>query len=135
MDKREIVSLAKFMRKVFNSNDPFYISDALGIRIEFKKYSKAVKGYYRKIFNEVYIVINDSYEKKEQRIICAHELGHALLHTDVGEHLIDEHYDRGEISDIEHEANIFALSLLIEEELDVEIYLLSNYMIQNIFKI
>jgi Predicted Zn peptidase len=135
MDKKEIVSLAKCIRKVFDTNDPFYISKVLGIKVEFREYSRAVKGYYRKVFNDVYIVINENYSQKEQKIICAHELGHALLHTDVAQHIIDEFYNGGDVSTLEHEANIFALALLLDEELDVEISSLSNYLIQNIFKI
>jgi Zn-dependent peptidase ImmA (M78 family) len=135
MDKKEIVSLAKCIREVFNTNDPFNISKLLGIKVEYREYSRAVKGYYRKVFDDVYIVINKNYSLKEQKIICAHELGHALLHTDVAQHIIDEYYNGGDISVLEHEANIFALSLLLDEELDIEISSMSNYLIQNIFNI
>ena len=63
------------------------------------------------------IVINSDLSRELQRVICAHELGHAVLHNDVAG--VKDFHDFSMFnmnSQRENEANIFAAELLLEDE-------------------
>lgn len=100
----------------FDTNDPYKLCDALGIRLSFKDLGK-MKGMYT-ILNRVrYIVINENLPEELQKIICAHELGHDILHKKIAmskalqEFVIYDMKDRPE-----YEANYFAASLLLDSD-------------------
>jgi len=121
---------------MLSTADPFEIAESLGMSVEYRQYGKSVKGYFRKIFDRVFIVINSNYCGRSQRIICAHELGHALLHTDIPDRVTSMSFEDCNPDGFEHEANIFAAALLIDEEkLSCSISDMSNYIIKGIFDI
>ena len=62
-------------------------------------------------------MINSDLSREFQRVICAHELGHAVLHNDVAG--VKDFHDFSMFnmnSQRENEANIFAAELLLEDE-------------------
>ena len=64
------------------------------------------------------IIINGRYEHKSQLVLCAHELGHALLHSD---------------DNVEYEANLFAVSLLFNEsDFNMKVLNMSNYLLKQV---
>ena len=135
MEKKEIVKYAGEIRDYFGTSDPFRIAAQLGITVEFRRYSQAVKGYYRKIFEKLYIIINENYSCKSQKIICAHELGHALLHTDFTEKVASLSFEDYDADGLELEANLFAAALLIDQELlSSNLASLDNYILRGIFE-
>ena len=135
MINKRIVVCAGEITGIVGTKDPFRIAEKLGINVEFRRYGKSVKGYYRKIYNKLYIIINSNYCKKSQKIICAHELGHAILHTDFSEtvrSMAFEDYDR---DGMEHEANLFAAAILLDQdELACDLSEMSNYILMGIFE-
>jgi Zn-dependent peptidase ImmA (M78 family) len=59
------------------------------------------------------ISINADYNETSRRLLCAHELGHALLHSNgVNHYSIASNY---ELERLERDANLFALSLLYDD--------------------
>lgn len=76
------------------------------------------KGAFVVIGNNGFIFINANMSEYMQRLVCAHELGHALLHRKLG--TTPGGVMEFEIFDIknttEYEANVFAANLLIDEE-------------------
>jgi Zn-dependent peptidase ImmA (M78 family) len=73
-----------------------------------------IGGFYTRIFEYPYVVINSEKPWPWQRAIAAHELGHALLHNDGHTFLATSNFVTR--SKIEHEANLFAATLLIGDE-------------------
>lgn len=60
------------------------------------------------------ISLNKSYTKASQKVLCAHELGHALLHDEVVNHFAVTAQNVG--TNVEYEANLFAVALLIDQD-------------------
>ena len=102
------------------SNDIYDIASYLGLRIIKDNYIqnpllKESKGFYIRSFNnKEIIVIRDDLEDEKQ--IIAHELGHAVLHTDYDTLLHSRLSNRGKN---EREANYFATKLLYSD-LEIE---------------
>lgn len=71
---------------------------------------KGVNGFYHKYMNQDIIYINESLNDEEQFIVCAHELGHMVLHGDIDSIFLDSPLMNK--TRLELEANAFALQLL-----------------------
>ena len=115
---REIISFAKGIRDCWHTNDPFELASIFGFKIkyldscypDFKAQVIGIDGY------PIVISINNKYSTKAKTVLCAHELGHALLHTDnVCNHFAQSVSSTHSIT--EHEANLFAVALLIDNSL------------------
>ena len=70
------------------------------------------------VLDEPFIFISQNMSEQMQRITCAHELGHILLHRDILTK--DRFFLEYELFNIqnetEYEANVFAAGLLIDEQ-------------------
>ena len=99
------------------TRDPFEICFCLDINIHRMELGPALKAYYFCHSRIKNIVINADSSDVIQRVLCAHELGHAVLHGKLaalrGFHELSM-YDA--VSRTEYEANLFAAELLIEDE-------------------
>ena len=127
--KQKITRALQFFNKEFNTFDPFELCDKLKIKIRFKKYNvEAMKGYVVKIVDDnIVIYINDNLSDISKRIVCAHELGHVLLHEDAG-----NYFDGGD-DDKEFEANLFAALLLLNQnDYDIKFENMNNYLLQKV---
>ena len=71
---------------------------------------KGVNGFYHTYLDQDLICINDNLTDEEQIIVCAHELGHMILHRDIDSVFLDSPLIEQGV--IELEANAFALQLL-----------------------
>ena len=100
----------------YKTRDPFELCDALEIRIRLKDLGTAIKAYYFCQSRSRNIVLNTRSGETVQRVLCAHELGHALLH---GELAAMRGFSELELFDAtsrtEYEANMFAAELLIDD--------------------
>ena len=80
------------------------------------------------------ITINDRYSTKAKRILCAHELGHALLHEDGINHFAVT--EKNVATGVEYEANLFALTLLTDKDweamLKMPLKQMNNYLLKSI---
>lgn len=116
MNKRAYSLAGKMVRR-FKTNDPFEIARALGITVLVRSDFKRQKGAFSVVANNSFIFINGNLSDYMQRLVCAHELGHALLHRKLG--TVSAGLMEFEIFDIqndtEYEANVFAACLLIDE--------------------
>lgn len=106
MDK----TINKIMR-VHKTNCPFQISAGHNIDVWFADLGIGTRGMYRKTMRRKYIVINQDLDEVWRRVICAHELGHAILHPAISRFWMDEHtyFNAGRY---ERQANRFAVHLL-----------------------
>lgn len=93
------------------TNNPFKISEELGLLVVYEPLG-SILGYYSKSHRTKVIHINESATEQQQLFICAHELGHAVLHPDVNAPFLKSN-TYFPTDPIEVEANTFAVELLM----------------------
>ncbi len=99
-----------------SSRDPFKICEELDIRIRYHELG-SIKAYYFCQSRIKNIVINSSADDNLKKVLCAHELGHAVLHDRlVSHHAFHETSLFDSTTPTEYEANLFAAELLIGDE-------------------
>lgn len=102
-----------FLIHKFGTNDPFEIANSLNIVIQFGKID--FEGCYMFLKNHKYIFLNQNLDKRDMRLVMAHELAHALLHPKE-----NCYFMRNKTllltSKTEIEANTFAMELLISDQ-------------------
>ena len=99
-----------------NSRDPFQIADALGIQIQMVRDFTVLKGVYMILSNVPWIFINDNLDEMMKRIVCAHEIGHHVLHQDlVRETVLQEFHMFARRNRPEYEANVVAAEILLPD--------------------
>lgn len=100
----------------YETRNPFELCDNLNIRIRYKDLGTSMKAFYFYQSRIKNIVLNTRSGRIVQKILCAHELGHALLH---GELAAMRGFQELEMFDMtshtEYEANLFAAELLIDD--------------------
>ena len=103
----------------YGTRDPFRICREKGIEIMYRDDFIGQKGAFSLMLNVPFIFINNNLSDEMKRIVCAHELGHAMLHRKLCRQRKNQTIYEYEIFDIrnstEYEANIFAANLLIDE--------------------
>lgn len=97
-----------------DTNNPFKIAKKLGITVLHEDLGNTL-GFYSKHFRMKFIHVNQNLELEEKEFVCAHELGHALLHPDANTPFLKKH-TLFSTDKIEQEANAFALNLLFHEK-------------------
>jgi Zn-dependent peptidase ImmA (M78 family) len=115
---KKIYKKVKHLVKEHETRDPQRIANYLGIHVVYKSYSVYTKGYFIKTLRNKFIIVNDELNENEKKIVLAHELGHAVLHSAKPISFIRE-YTLFPIGMYEEEANIFAAELLIDDA-DIE---------------
>ena len=117
MDSRAY-SLPKRLIRRYKTRAPFVIAEEQGITVLIRSDFVRQKGAFAVVGNNSFIFINDNLSEYMQRLVCAHELGHALLHRKLG--TVPGGMMEFEIFDIkdetEYDANVFAANLLIDEQ-------------------
>lgn len=96
--------------KKCGSRDPFEIARQHGILVIYEQLG-TIRGYYNKIFRQRWIHINAELNEHDQVFVCAHELGHAILHPASNTPFLHEHTFFS-VNRLEMEANRFAVDLL-----------------------
>ena len=106
---------ANSLVKRYNSRNPFEIIKNLNVILVYYPL-KDVRGFYQFFQRNNIIYIDENLTESEQIVVCAHELGHMLLHKnsnalfmDTRTHFVTTKY--------ENEANTFAAELLIPDSI------------------
>ena len=73
--------LARTLNRRFQTSNPFVICEAMGISIVFAPL-KGNRGFFYRAYGVDTIYLDESTPAYEQQFVCAHELGHALMHAD-----------------------------------------------------
>ncbi len=98
------------------SRDPFELAMALGVKTEFRDLG-TLKGMFIVINDTPFIIINQDLDEVTAKIVCAHELGHYVLHrSSITKSGIQEFSLFNMESKMEKEANTFAAEILLSEE-------------------
>lgn len=108
----KIVFQASQLKIIYNTDDPFEIASKLGIGVKIiDEDIKVLKACTDYICNKPFIKINSKYTTMSQRVLCAHELGHIILHQGM-KHEYKNNYSGYYDLDAETEANMFAVALI-----------------------
>lgn len=98
--------------KKFNTRNPFELSKNLGILV-LQLPLQGIKGMYQYFQRNSIIYINSALSDNEKEIVCAHELGHAILHKKINSTLLNLYSFNNFTNKFEKEANEFASFLII----------------------
>lgn len=106
---------AENLIKKYKTNDPFELAECLNIPIHFMNYPDELQGLYIYFRRTSTIYINKHIPCKSQRVVCGHELGHAVLHHKQNSTFLKQ-YDFFCMPRHENEANLFCTYLLLPDD-------------------
>lgn len=109
-----IKSVVNKLINKYNTRNPFELCECLGIWT-YEIPLGNTKGYYTYAQKKKVIFLNESLSIREKLIVCAHELGHALLHPK-GNIYFKKNNTYYILEKYENTANVFAAELLISDE-------------------
>ena len=136
MKNTDIIAFAKDIKNTWHTNDPYQIANKLGIIVidklseikDFTAHTIKIDGY------PTFIYINETYTDLSRKVLCAHELGHALLHENCINHFATT--SKNVASNVEYEANLFAIALLSDladnDDLSIPLENMNNYLLKTI---
>lgn len=109
-----IHSFNDFIKEIYsnyNTFNPFEIAEQSDIELRYEPFLGSPFGQYVFMFNKKTIIIKDSLRSSNERFfVMAHELYHALMHSELSGYYVQNTLSR---SKLETEANKFATVLLI----------------------
>lgn len=136
MKNTDIIKMARSFITCWHTNDPYEIAERMGICVihrdtnvdGFTAQTVKIDGY------PTIISINNAYTDFSKKLLCAHELGHALMHENCINHFATTSSNIA--TSVEAEANLFAIALLsdavFDYELKVPLSQMNNYLLKSI---
>jgi Zn-dependent peptidase ImmA (M78 family) len=109
--KREIDKIVK----KYHTRDPFELCDSLKVNCYILDLHKEINGLYQYEKRNQFIYINCNLSDELQKVICAHELGHAILHKKTNCTFLKKNTFFN-VDKLEREANLFAAELIIPND-------------------
>ncbi|AVQ19222.1 ImmA/IrrE family metallo-endopeptidase [Fusobacterium mortiferum] len=117
--RRRVVNL----EKKYGTRNPYKLCKIMKINILYMDLGN-IKGIYKKVITNKFIVINENLDKFCQKVVLSHELGHAILHHSKEIQALKDYDLFPQFSNqIEVEANTFAAELLIDDDFDNDEYI------------
>ena len=123
----------------YKTRNPFKIVELLDIEIIYENLGDT-KGFFKKILRKKFIFINLELSIFEQKVICAHELGHALFHSSSDFQFMLDNTSLVKKTKVEDEANLFVSWLLFDDSIEDEYNLkekdsIDGYVLDNIINL
>lgn len=110
----ETRALAARLAAKHSTRDPFCIAEDMGIIVIFAPLVD-VRGFQQRAKRRNFIYINSNLDEHQQRLVCAHELGHHLMHRGMNRVFMD--YSTQIVTQkFENEAHLFSLELLFPDD-------------------
>lgn len=109
-----IKEIVRQLIKKYKSNDPFQIAKEKNIIVLFAELGTTL-GFYSSYKRIQFIHINNQLGETIQRFVCAHELGHAVLHPRSNTPFLRAN-TLFSVEKLELEANTFAVELLLPDD-------------------
>jgi len=129
------MEIKEYVLKIVKKHDttnPFEIAKRKSIIVLFEDLGNTL-GFYNTYKRFKFIHINNRIDETTQHFVCAHELGHALLHPKANTPFL-RNKTFFSVDRLEIEANTFAVELLLPDEMISE-YQDTNLSIQEIAEI
>ena len=115
LNKDYIQSVASDLIKRYDTRSPFELCRATGVEVFFADLG-SLKGMYKYIKRNRFAVINENLDDYTRNLVCAHELGHDILHSDLAKKLCLQEFVLYDMkSRPEYEANLFASEILLPD--------------------
>ncbi|PHD50377.1 hypothetical protein COF67_10130 [Bacillus toyonensis] len=112
------MKIKEYVLKIVKKHDttnPFEIAKRKSIIVLFEDLGNTL-GFYNTYKRFKFIHINNRIDETTQRFVCAHELGHALLHPKANTPFL-RNKTLYSVDRLEIEANTFAVELLLTDEM------------------
>lgn len=110
---REVCRAAARIKREYGTGDPFALARELRIEVLVRELG-TLKGFYKDVYGTPFIFLSRRLTRGEARLVCAHELGHHLLHRQFAAFGFEEVSVFSPASRREYEANLFAAELLLD---------------------
>lgn len=110
----QIIKLAKKIRREYGGRDIFSTAENSGANVWLRALG-GLKGFYLYENGKRYIVVNSALSLILKRTVCAHELGHDMLHRELSVGGIRENTLFLSGNKTEREANLFAAEILLTD--------------------
>ncbi len=110
-----IIECAADLRGVHGSADIVTLAENTGAKVWFRPLG-SLKGFYIYEQGTPYIVINDGLDECTAKVVCAHELGHDVLHRELAGGGIRDGTLFLANNKTEREANLFAAEILLPDK-------------------
>jgi Zn-dependent peptidase ImmA (M78 family) len=117
-------TIADGLARNHGTRDPFTIANELGFIVVFAPLVD-MRGFQQSAKRRRLIYINDELDEQQQRLVCAHELAHHLLHRGMNRIFMDQNTYMV-TQRFETEANRFAVDLIYSDE-ELQPYLSRSY--------
>jgi Zn-dependent peptidase ImmA (M78 family) len=104
--------------KQHHSNNPFAIADSMNVIVIYSN-MKNTLGFFSKYKRCKFIHLSNAIPEELQTFVCAHELGHAILHPKLNTPFLKRN-TLFSVDKVEREANAFAVELLLPDKLICE---------------
>ena len=114
----EIKQRVNRLCRKYGTRDPFELAERMNILVV-REPLGSINGYYNQCYRQKFIHINEELEEYRQKFTCAHELGHAVLHSKANTPFLRDN-TLFSVSRLEREANCFAAELLCPDEVLLE---------------
>lgn len=111
----DIKRLADRIARKYRSRDPFEIIQEMNAILIYT-HLEGIRGLYQYFQRNHIIYIDDGLPDREQRFVCAHEMGHMLLHRKMNAIFMERHTFLNR-NKFEIEANMFAMDLLVSDDI------------------
>lgn len=112
----QITDRSRALIRRYGTRDPFRLAREIGVEILYADTLNRLKGMYRVIRRNRFIILNSRNPERMNRIVCAHELGHDQIHRESAK---DRPFQEFVLYDMEtrreYEANLFAADLLLDD--------------------
>lgn len=125
MRKRKNIKLrVKNLIEKYNTSNPYKLCKKLKINIEYVDLGE-IKGYFKRVLRNKYIVINETLDEYSQKVVLCHELGHAIFHNSKKINFMKKNF-LNYTPELEKEANEFAIELLSYDIQEISYDLVKN---------
>lgn len=114
---KDVKSIVLDLVKKYETNNPYKILKEMGIYLQCGSLGD-IQGCYMPLLNRKVIFVNSDLPEMEQYEICAHELGHAIMHCEDYYFYTMENVTYRQKAEIE--ADMFAAELLIPDDVIIE---------------
>lgn len=118
MPNREYIqNVANKLIKKFDTRDPFQLCQAIGVEVFYADLG-SLKGMYKYLKKNRFAVINENLDPFTKTLVCAHELGHDILHQNLTRKVCLQEFILYDMkSRPEYEANLFASEILLPDDI------------------
>lgn len=113
----EIFKKTTQLKRKYKTANPFKIAEASGVMILENNDFKELKGLYIIIKRKRVIILNGNLPYEKKLLICAHELGHDIIHREFAKNRIFHEFTLYNMTArTEYEANMFAADMLLSDD-------------------